>query len=229
MSTHDSTHGDAIWDVWPDDAPPPTPWSFDPRDGAVQGPLELGSFAGGGLHLQLAPGQTGLLARNHAVRATWFEGAHLLRVGTGAGQLPPDGRLFMISTDTPLDCRWGGMVPPGESARPDAPRGHGTFHIIAPTLFYDVFLRHAETAGEAFVRRLLGTLLQTRIEERLADPADATFPPRILAANLTPADLAEGWSEMGVTLSALTFSRTGAARGAEASRPAGQPAPVRVK
>lgn len=229
MSTHGDKQTGAIWDVWPDDAAPPTPWSFDPRDGAVQGPLELGSFAGGGLHLQLARGQTGLLARNHAVRATWFEGSHLLRVGDGSGQISPDGRLFMIATDTALTCRWGEAIPPEAAVRPDEPRGSCTFHIVAPTLFYDVFLRHAETTGEAFIRRLLGTLLQTRIAARLADPADATFPPRLLPANLTPADLSGGWNELGVALTALTCDRTGAARVSEASRPAGQPAPARVK
>ena len=229
MSTHDNRHGDAVWEVWPDDAPPPTPWSFDPRDGAVQGPLDLGSFAGSGLQLQLARGQTGLLTRNHGVRATWFEGSHLLRVGDGPGQIPPDGRLFMIATDAPLDCRWGENVPPGAPGRPDAPHGGCVFQIVSPTRFYDVFLRHAETTGEAFIRRLLGTLLQTRLEERLADAADPARPPRLLASSLTADDLAGGWNELGVALTALTCDRSAGDRAREAARPAGQPTPARVK
>ncbi|MHB8077931.1 MAG: hypothetical protein ACYDIE_01575 [Candidatus Krumholzibacteriia bacterium] len=228
MSTHGSERNDTVWDVWPEDAPPPTPWSFDPRDGAVQGPLELGSFAGSGLRLQLARGQTGLLAHNHGVRATWFEGSHLLRVGHGPGQLPPEGRLFMFADNVALACRWGETSPPAAAGRTDAPRGNCAFHIVAPTLFYDVFLRHAETTGEAFIRRLLGTLVQARIEERVAAAGDPARPSPRLAAELTPADLADGWSELGVSLSALTCDPTGAARGREASRPAGQPAPARV-
>lgn len=228
MSTHGIGPDGAAWDVWPDDAAPPTPWSFDPRDGAVQGPLELGSFAGGGLHLQLARGQTGLLARGNVVRATWIEGTHLLRVGDGPGQIPPDGRLFMLATDLPLNCRWGEAVAPGGAGRPDVPRGDCAFHIVAPTLFYDVFLRHGEATGEAFIRRLLGTLVQARLEERLADEAAATSSPHRLPEILTPADLAGGWSELGVALTTLTCDRTGAARGPGACRPAGQPAPARV-
>lgn len=228
MSTHDSASHPAIWDVWPDDAAPPTPWSFDPRDGAVQGPLELGSFAGGGLLLQLARGQTGLLAHDHAARATWFEGSHLLRVGIGPGQIPPGGRLFMIATDAPLGCRWGEATPPEAAGRSGPPRGNCTFHVVAPTLFYDVFLRHAETTGEAFIRRLLGTLVQARIEERLADAADDAHPSRRSPVNLTPADLADGWSELGVALTALTCDPTGIAHGSGVSRPAGQATPARV-
>ena len=228
MSTQECEQNGTVWDVWPDDATPPTPWSFDPRDGTIQGPLDLGSFNDGGLLLQLAPGQTALLACHNAVRSTWFEGSHRLRIGTGPGQIPSDGRLFMIATTVGLDCRWGDAIPPATAARSDALRGSCTFHIASPTVFYNTFLKHAETTGEAFIRRLLGTLMQSRLEERLSAIADRTRTPRQLLSDLRAEDLADGWQELGVALTAFACDQAAPSRSAEISRPAGQPAPARV-
>ncbi len=209
----ETTTGD-VWEIGPGEREPVV-WSFDPRDGVVQGPLDLRSFADASLLLQLRAGQTALLVQDGAPRRVWLEGAHLLPVGSQPAAIPPEARLFMLDTRSVLACRWGEVSPlrlPGGTTA----RGSCAFRIVAPSCFYEAFLQHAETAGEGFVRRLLGALVQARLETRLVAAADADEALRLLAS-LGPVDLAAGWEEFGVQC--VAFAPDGFAR-APAPRPA---------
>lgn len=197
MSARSHDPSREVWEVR-ETGPTTLAWAFDPRDGAVQGPLDLASFAGATLLLTLEPGQTALLVRDGQPQRAWLEGSHLLAVGDAPGELSTAGSLFMIATGTTIPCRWGECPALG---LPGGARAHGgaAFRIVAPSRFYHAFLRSAETAGAGFLRRLLGALLQARLAERLAttDPANADEARRTLAA-LGPDDVAEGWDELGV-------------------------------
>ena len=195
-------------------------WSFDPRDGALQGPLDLQSFAEGGLRLRLGPGQTALLIEADEPRASWTEGQHELRIGRGDDRLAPDAHLFMIATDTPLSCRWGDALP----LRDAAVRGGCAFLISDPVRFHAAFLRRGGTLGLDLVRRLLGALVQARLGDLLAASPDA---PAIRLAGVTRDDLAAGWDELGVTLAAFACDAPATA-GPAAPAAAGHPVFARV-
>jgi hypothetical protein len=190
------------------------PWRFDRRAGTVQGPLEMASFRGRALRLTLEPGQVGLLVADGDIRISYASGDHLLQVGTTPGEIDPSARLVMLDTERPLSVRWGETPDWRELGEADGtrPRGTAGIAITDPARFYAAFLRYAETCDEPFLRRLIGTLVQSRIGMLLAPGGTgrrATSEPRNPAtlcerlSMLTPSDLNPSLEMYGIACTAL--------------------------
>ncbi len=196
------------------DGDEPLRWYFDRRAGTVQGPLEMASFRDRSLLVALEPGQVGLLVESGEIRAVFLTGSHLLRVGEGPERVDPRARLIMLDTERPLPVRWGETSPESEPRRagaPDAPPpGSAGIAIVDPARFHAAFLRNSESCGEQFLQRLIGVLVQSRLEGLISpwraagSPAEATTLSERLAS-LAPGDLNASLEPYGIACTALRW------------------------
>jgi len=204
-------------------------WYFVPGAGVVQGPLEMASFGDRSLLVTLEPGQVGLLARAGEIRAVLHAGEHLLRVGSGPGRIDPAARLIVLETGRPLAVSWD-ESPRSDFADPahSLPGGSAAIAIVDPVRFHGAFLRNAETCGEPFLTRLIGTLVQAHLTGILAaalgsgrraspSPADAAAVRERLT-HLAPTDLDAGLEGYGIACTALAWSAAAPGRAPAGTR-----------
>ena len=187
-------------------------WRFHRDGGTIQGPLAMSSFQGRPLRLTLEPGQAGLLVVEGEVRSVRSAGAPELAVGGPTG-VDPRTQLLMLDLERPLPVRWGEAPDWRELCEGGAhPRGTAGITIADPIRFHAAFLRHAETCDEPFLRRLIGTLVQSRIGVLLAGPGSgrrtayaptdtATLRDRL--AGLAPSDLNASLQGYGIACATL--------------------------
>jgi hypothetical protein len=204
-------------------------WSIEPRDGFVQGPLDLGFLRGKHMLLELAPSQVALLIRGGELRAVFLEGAHHLAIGHGEGRIPPDGRLVFLAADRPLELRWDrerALRPAGRDGSPAAVvRGRCACRLKAPSQFFDAFLRHSEDAGTETILRVVETLVLARLEAVLAGAEDVTAAQAL--RDLTAETLGLELRPYGLDCESLELEVRDGAAAAGALIP-GQPVPEHV-
>lgn len=157
---------------------------------------------------------------------------------------PASARLMVIDTARPLRVRWGEASPlrcrdcpvrqadgrpgceHGQAPGAETLRGDCEVLINNPVSFYHAFLRRAETVGEPFLCRLIGTLVQARLEELLADAEGNAEVGRRLAA-MTPQQLERRLGAYGIACLAFACDSPAAEERSRAPLPSRQPPPVR--
>ncbi|MBE0566965.1 MAG: hypothetical protein IH621_13475 [Krumholzibacteria bacterium] len=168
-------------------------WTIDPQQGLVQGPLDLEFLRGQRVALHLEPGQIALLVRGRSLQAVFLDGGHILDIGDGDGQIPPDCRLVFVAQTRSLDASWT-RDDPLDAGDGVAVIGSCTLAISGPGRFFETFLAGLEAWDEPFLLRLVRQAVQAAVAGMLeGGEAD----PLRLQARLTALDPAELDDELG--------------------------------
>ncbi|MFO7609168.1 MAG: hypothetical protein R6X35_08200 [Candidatus Krumholzibacteriia bacterium] len=191
------------WSVLPADGAAYA-WSIDPEQGLVQGPLDLEFLRGHRVALHLEPGQIALLVQGSSLQAVFLDGGHVLDIGRGDGQIPPDCRLVFVAQDRGLDAAWT-RDEPLDAGEGVAVIGRCTLAITGPRRFYETFLAGLDAWDEPFLRRLA----RQSVQAALAGVLEGTdIDPMRLQARLTaldPAELDEELAPCGLSCVRVAF------------------------
>jgi membrane protease subunit (stomatin/prohibitin family) len=196
----------------------PGAWQFvDPSDvitwtaaqppRLVEGPLDLASFDGQMLVLDLDAGQIAYREAEGCLRQVFLDGVHRLRVGEGAGQVSTRSRLFFLRTDQPVTWRWQGRdALVLEADGPDGYhlplRGTCSLGLADPVRFYQTVvhglasldLQDLTRVLDALVRAQLAAHLQPLVQRGRSDLMQA----QIRLSQLGADDLSDDLADLGL-------------------------------
>jgi hypothetical protein len=191
------------WDSLPADEGP-IEWTVDPRQGLVQGPLDLEFLRGRKISLALEPGQMALLLQDDDLKAVYLEGAHYLDIGRGNHQVPADGRLVFLAADRHINLNWPRNKPLhlGPGSR-EALIGGCSLAIDGPARFFRTFLDTPAMPDPKFLVGLIDQLVRGIMEDTLEamfGSGGAAGPGEVQSrlTGLTPADLADDLAPCGL-------------------------------
>lgn len=196
------------------DAPQHTTWNLDPRDGVVQGPMDIAFLRRGAFTLILEEGQVALMTVRGKVTAAYFSGAHLLEVGDEDTTVPGNGLLYFVHLDQQLVVPWRQHMPilPSAAWDEEARRAQGTFtvRVTDPVAFHASFLSDRGGEGEEICRDALSHLLPTLMAIHLSQsPLDGSLAEAVAA--LDPAALDAELATYGVACTGMTMTAPSAA------------------
>lgn len=191
------------WTVMPADGEA-YEWSIDPAQGLIQGPLDLEFLRGHRVALNLGEGQIALLVKGRLLQAVFLDGGHVLDIGGGDGQIPPECRLVFMAQSRGLDVAWSRHEP--LDLELEAPViGRCTLAVTGPRRFYETFLAGLEARDEPFLMRLMRQTVQAALAGVLdgADPDPGQLQTRLTA--LDPAELDEELAPCGLSCVGAAF------------------------
>ncbi len=213
------------WSVLPADGAA-YEWTIDPAQGLVQGPLDLEFLRGQRVALHLEPGQIAMLVREQHLQAVFLDGGHILDIGRGDGQIPPECRLVFLAQSHNLDAAWNRDEPLDLGDGLDV-IGSCSLAVTGPRRFYETYLAGLDAWDEAFLLRLA----RQSVQAALAAVLDGTDgDPMHLQARLTaldPADLDEELAPCGLSCARAAFYTATPPVADGAVPDAGQLTPVR--
>lgn len=131
------------WTALPDQDKP-LEWCMDASGAFLQGPLDLTCLRGKKVLLNLEEDQLALYTVDQELRAIYLDGGHILDVGNRQGQISPQGRLFFLALNQPLNLRWSHGNPldlPGFESQHII--GNCQVLVTGPSLFYEHFIKPA--------------------------------------------------------------------------------------
>jgi len=173
-------------------------WSVDPEHGLVQGPLDLEFLRGHRIHLSLAEGQIALLIQGPDLRAVYLDGGHILDIGRGDQQIPPECHLIFVATGRGLDTRWTRNAPLDLGHQTDV-IGSCALGVTAPTRFYATFLAGNDTWDEAFIARVVHQTVSAAMTEILDGVADDPVRLQTRLTGLDPSELDDELAPYGLS------------------------------
>ena len=167
------------WTVMPADGEA-YEWSIDPAQGLIQGPLDLEFLRGHRVALNLGEGQIALLVEGRLLQAVFLDGGHVLDIGGGDGQIPPECKLVFMAQTRGLDVSWSRSEPLDLEHEAEV-IGRCTLAVSGPRRFYETFLAGLEAWDEPFLMRLMRQTVQAALADVLdgadPDPGPAADPP----------------------------------------------------
>ncbi len=191
-------------------------WTATQPPRLVEGPLDLSSFDGQMLVLDLAPGQFACRETEGCLRQVFLDGLHRLSVGEGAGKVSPRSRLFVLRNDLPVSWRWQGrdmlVLESNEPGGCRLPlRGACSLALADPVRFYQTVvhgltsldLNNLTRVLETLVRAHVGAHLQPLVQRGRLDLMQA----QVRLAQLGADDLSDDLADLGLVclqLSACT-------------------------
>jgi hypothetical protein len=201
-------------------------WTIDPSQGLIQGPLDLEFLRGHRVALHLEPGQIALLVLEQRLQAVYLDGGHILDIGRGDAQIPPECRLVFVTQTRGLDAAWTRDEPLdlGDGA---GLIGSCTLTVSGPRRFYETYLAGLDGWDEAFLRRLARQSVAAAVAAILEGTTDA---PLLLQSRLTalqPSDLDEELAPCGLSCVRAAFYTTTPPVADGSSADAGQLSAVR--
>lgn len=196
MTRHDALFA-AILPVPHDDGR--RPWSVTPKQGVIQGPLDLALFTGEHLQLTLQEGQFALVERAGALENVFGAGVHDVHCDGS-------GRVYFVHLDQPVSWQWAEgavlWVGPNTSRRAVPIIGACSVAVANVTAFYGAFLRGARSLEDGSLQRVLDAVVRDRFESRLervtADGENDPATIQTLLAHIAAADLSDDLDEYGL-------------------------------
>ena len=169
----------------------PIEWSVDPKQGRIQGPLDLEFMRDQCLSLILEEGQLALLVRDGQLIAVYLDGAHYIEVGEGEHQINPSCQLMFLALEETLQMSWSRSTP-----MQWGPENHQTLigscslRVEWPGRFFDTFLQGHQNPDPGFTERLIDQMVRGLFAEILAVGGDDEVAP-------SPAQIQEHLMRLG--------------------------------
>lgn len=182
-------------------------WSITPEQGLVQGPLDLEFLRGQRVALHLEPGQIALLVQGPHLQAVFLDGGHVLDIGRGDGQIPPECRLVFIARSHGLDVAWT-RDEPLDLGDGVGVIGNGTLAITGPQRFYETYLAGLDAWDEDFLRRLARQSVAAALAGLLDGSAGDAARLQTRLTALAPSDLDDELAPCGLSCVRAAFYTT---------------------
>jgi hypothetical protein len=199
-----------LWNrsTWHDEDPQRlVTWTAVTPPRAVEGPLELVSFRGQVLILELGPDQLACREQDGRLAQVFLDGLHRLEIGESAGQTPPHSRLYFLRLDVPLSWRWqAGCELTVDTGTPEGDRlplrGACSLHLRDPLRFYTEVLPGLESLDPRDLLAVLDTLVRSKLAAHLEPLAERGRIDRMRAqvqlADLGVEDLDDDLADLGL-------------------------------
>ncbi|MDX2473290.1 MAG: hypothetical protein QNL91_06230 [Candidatus Krumholzibacteria bacterium] len=196
------------WSALPTEGQP-IEWSLDPKQGRIQGPLDLEFMRDQRMSLILEEGQQALLVQDGQLKAVYLDGAHYLEVGEGKRQIDPSCQLMFLALEESLQMSWSCSTPlqwgPQEH---QALIGSCSLRVEWPSRFFATFLQGHRNSDPGFTERLIDQMVRGLFAEILAVgedneavPGPAQIQEHLM--RLTPADLNDDLNACGLNCTQL--------------------------
>jgi hypothetical protein len=179
-------------------------WSIDPQHGMIQGPLDLGFLRGHRMALNLAPDQVALLVEGQHLHAVYLDGGHILDIGGGDGQIPPDCRLIFLTLGRGLEAVWT-RTDPVDLDGSSTVIGRCTVVVTSPGRFFDTFLAGLDRWDEGFLVRLLRQRVHAALAAVIGDATTDAVRLQTLLTRMAPTDLDDELEPCGLSCVAAAF------------------------
>ena len=187
----------------------PIEWSLDPKQGRIQGPLDLEFMRDQRLSLILEKGQQALLVQDGQLKSVYLDGAHYLEVGEGKRRIDPSCQLIFLALEEPLQMSWSRSTPMQWGPEDhQALIGSCSLRIEWPSRFFATFLQGHQNPDPGFTERLIDQMVRGFFAEFLsAGEGDEVVPGPIQIQehlmHLAPADLNDNLNACGLDCTQL--------------------------